>query len=636
MGCGASREPVENGKRLLELERENRRVVAQPRTIQAAVDTAEGSKTVEGAAVGDVQGGKASTVEDAVVGDVQDEKTAVGDAVVRDVSVEHAVVGNTDGVKVVGELADRKRTCESGVTPGFVLGASAENEQCLLEPEQESPQLVAELKASDAAVDIGDAGKTVGDAALGDVQAGKTALDADAVVGDVSIAETVVGDTDGVKVVDELADRKPTWELGVTLGFLWEFLTTLDNGHFRGDGDFTTDDLVEKFIKPAVKGKQCRYVDLIDERFVKPPTVFVSHRWKGGFRFLVERLFNQFNYATDESARDVSVWIDVFAVNQNQNAETKRDIDGFESVIQQTHTTAFNLDEKGEALRRVWCLYEVWKTFAHRGVDSLLVMSQGIDALALREVFYTVDVAKAEAFKPSDVEWILADIQKEFTFDVFNRNVRRALLESTTRQAQRVDTAGGGGEGSATKEQLASLNQHILMLSTAGRFTEALPVARRQLELAEKAPAGEGHDVNVAQALGNLAGVHQEMGEYDEALPLYERSLAIREKVHGADHPEVATGLNNLAVLYKRMGKYDEALPLYQRSLAIREKVYEADHPAVATSLNNMGGLYYNMGRYREARPLFERALAIRERVLGEEHPHTASTRDWLDDWPGW
>eukprot|EP00959_Pyramimonas_sp_CCMP1952_P114460 2393232-Pyramimonas_sp.AAC.1 len=136
-------------------------------------------------------------------------------------------------------------------------------------------------------------------------------------------------------------------------------------------------------------------------------------------------------------------------------------------------------------------------------------MSQGIDALALREVFYTVDVGKAEAFKPADVEWILADIQKEFAFPEFNRNVRNALLESTARQVKcAVDTSqSGGGAGSTststTEEQLASLHQHFTMLSTTGRFTEALPVAQRQLtlsgsslceqlELAEKARVAVG------------------------------------------------------------------------------------------------------------------------------------------------
>eukprot|EP00976_Prorocentrum_cordatum_P090498 1188151-Prorocentrum_minimum.AAC.2 len=47
--------------------------------------------------------------------------------------------------------------------------------------------------------------------------------------------------------------RKPTCKLGVTLEFLVTFLQDLDEGFFQGDRDFTTDDLVEKFIKPAVK-----------------------------------------------------------------------------------------------------------------------------------------------------------------------------------------------------------------------------------------------------------------------------------------------------------------------------------------------------------------------------------------------
>ena len=63
------------------------------------------------------------------------------------------------------------------------------------------------------------------------------------------------------------------------------------------------------------------------------------------------------------------------------------------------------------------------------------------------------------------------------------------------------------------------------------------------------------------------------MGEYEKALPLYQRALDIREKVLGPQHPDVATTLNNLAVLYDSMGDYEKALPLYQRALEICEKV---------------------------------------------------------------
>ncbi|KKI98398.1 tetratricopeptide repeat family protein, partial [Prochlorothrix hollandica PCC 9006 = CALU 1027] len=41
------------------------------------------------------------------------------------------------------------------------------------------------------------------------------------------------------------------------------------------------------------------------------------------------------------------------------------------------------------------------------------------------------------------------------------------------------------------------------------------------------------------------------MGRYEEALPLYGRSLAIWEQELGANHPDTATSLNNLAGLYE-------------------------------------------------------------------------------------
>ena len=70
-------------------------------------------------------------------------------------------------------------------------------------------------------------------------------------------------------------------------------------------------------------------------------------------------------------------------------------------------------------------------------------------------------------------------------------------------------------------------------------------------------------------------------------------------------------------------GKYTEAERL-QRSLAIREKVLGPEHPDVATALSNLAFLYYTQGRYAEVEPLYQRSLAIREKALGQEHPDVA------------
>ena len=51
--------------------------------------------------------------------------------------------------------------------------------------------------------------------------------------------------------------------------------------------------------------------------------------------------------------------------------------------------------------------------------------------------------------------------------------------------------------------------------------------------------------------------------------PRYEEMLQILEAELGSQHPDVATTLNNLALLYCKMGEYNKALPLYQKALEI-------------------------------------------------------------------
>ena len=87
-----------------------------------------------------------------------------------------------------------------------------------------------------------------------------------------------------------------------------------------------------------------------------------------------------------------------------------------------------------------------------------------------------------------------------------------------------------------------------------------------------------------------------------------------------------------MANLYKNQGKYEEAEPLYQRALAIKERVLGEEHPDTAGSLNNLALLYADQGKYEEAEPLYQRALAIYERVLGEEHPDTKRVQENYND----
>jgi tetratricopeptide (TPR) repeat protein len=85
--------------------------------------------------------------------------------------------------------------------------------------------------------------------------------------------------------------------------------------------------------------------------------------------------------------------------------------------------------------------------------------------------------------------------------------------------------------------------------------------------------------------------IARETGQYADAEALCQRALALREKVLGPDHLDVAQSLNNLALLYYAQGQYDKAEALYQRKLAILEKTHGPRHPDVVRSLKNFEAL---------------------------------------------
>jgi CHAT domain-containing protein len=170
--------------------------------------------------------------------------------------------------------------------------------------------------------------------------------------------------------------------------------------------------------------------------------------------------------------------------------------------------------------------------------------------------------------------------------------------------------------------EAAALRQQAKALFEQGKFTEAEPLYRRALTLAEQA---KGQDsIEAADVLDDLGQVAREEGRYGEAEPLLKQSLAIREQKLGAQDLEVASSLNNLGALYLVQGRYAEAEPLNRRALEIQEKALGPDHPQVATSLNNIAYDLRRLGRFAEAEPLAQRALALAEKTLGPDNPTTA------------
>jgi CHAT domain-containing protein/Tfp pilus assembly protein PilF len=159
-------------------------------------------------------------------------------------------------------------------------------------------------------------------------------------------------------------------------------------------------------------------------------------------------------------------------------------------------------------------------------------------------------------------------------------------------------------------------------LFVAYKFNEARPLGERVLEIRERVLGSEHPDV--AHAIYNLANIHHYNNDYARAELFYQRTLAIWEKALGPDHLKVASALFGLANLYRDKSEYARAEPLFQRALTIKEEALGPEHPGLCNTLNNLALLYINRGDFAKAEPLYQRALTIGEKELGPEHPAVA------------
>ncbi|NEZ57121.1 PAS domain-containing protein [Adonisia turfae] len=85
--------------------------------------------------------------------------------------------------------------------------------------------------------------------------------------------------------------------------------------------------------------------------------------------------------------------------------------------------------------------------------------------------------------------------------------------------------------------------------------------------------------------------------------------------------------LSNLANLHLEQDQPDEAVSLLEGTLMMRKWLLGNDHVDVMANVYQLATLYDNQGRYKKAKFLYQEALALFEENLGEHHPTTNVVR---------
>jgi tetratricopeptide (TPR) repeat protein len=100
----------------------------------------------------------------------------------------------------------------------------------------------------------------------------------------------------------------------------------------------------------------------------------------------------------------------------------------------------------------------------------------------------------------------------------------------------------------------------------AYNFASAEKYRKRAIKAAKQT---NNNEVDLSVSYNKMGITCSKQYKYDEALKYYNKSLKIRFKIYGENHPEVALVYNNIAGVYLKQGKYDEALQHHNKALPI-------------------------------------------------------------------
>jgi len=152
-------------------------------------------------------------------------------------------------------------------------------------------------------------------------------------------------------------------------------------------------------------------------------------------------------------------------------------------------------------------------------------------------------------------------------------------------------------------------------------YKDALPLFKEVAEIVEGRLGP--HHPEVGKCLMSIAWAYQGLSQLAEAETYFERALHIALRVAGGKGevpPEVLLGTAvvkqqlamEMDIVHRKQDKLEDAQPLFEAALHIREKQLGYNSPHLEKDLDNLAIMYQSQGRYAKAKPFADRAWKIR------------------------
>ena len=175
-------------------------------------------------------------------------------------------------------------------------------------------------------------------------------------------------------------------------------------------------------------------------------------------------------------------------------------------------------------------------------------------------------------------------------------------------------------------EEATTLTASVVKLYNQGKYEEALPLAKRALQIREKALPRT--DQRVADSLTNLGEVYIGKEDYRAARDTFKRLLQVLEERFGREDLRLVSTLDRLAPLHYRAASFDEAEAAYMRALALTEKALGSDNEESARAAFAIADFYRKRRNYQPAVDNYKRAMTTYGRLSGVKTDAFERVRD--------
>ena len=152
---------------------------------------------------------------------------------------------------------------------------------------------------------------------------------------------------------------------------------------------------------------------------------------------------------------------------------------------------------------------------------------------------------------------------------------------------------------------VAALNGAANSAYYMGNYDDALRNYQRSVNIQKTLPDKMG----LATALRGVGNVHRVRGDYGAALESYFSSLSISEQIKAP----LGSTLGSIGLVRALQGNYPSALEYYGK--ALKEFESNSNNVEMARALTLIGNVHYQQAQYDSSLSSFQRALALREQM---------------------